>query len=279
MRRLAALLLVGCGAAPTDGERYLHDAAFRRAALEASLVSTDNAYATLRLAHYGRDWEALPAWSPACAPAGALVEPLDLADPQLGERAFFRYPAQLVPDGTEGVPHLIDVQLADGSLGAALSCASCHSRIVDGVTVPGLANQTFDVGAIFGASWPPGHVDVSASGTEPPIAIADLRAVSLQHNLQASGEVKNDRVALAIRIETLVITSHGGVLRPPREVTLALADYLATLAPAPAPPNAVFEAHCASCHAGEALSGPPVDAATVGTDPRAAASPDRGTGG
>ncbi len=279
MRGLAALCLVGCGAAPTDGERYLRDGAFRRAALEASLVSTDNAYARLRLSHYGRDWDALPEWNPATAPAGEQITALDLDDPRLGEHAFFRYPAQLVPAATKDVPHLVEVRLADGTVSPALSCASCHSRVVGGVTVPGLANQALDVGAIFGAAWPPGHVDVSGSGDEPPIAIADLRAVSLQHNLQASGEVRNARVALAIRIETLIITSHGAVLRPPRGVTLALADYLATLAPPAVPRNTVFDAHCASCHAGDELSGPPVDVALVGTDPRAAESPDRGTGG
>ena len=271
--------LVGCAATPTEGQRYLHDRDFRRAALESSLVSSDNAYAALRLAHYGNDWDALPEWNPPSTPSGDEPVALQLDDPQLGEHAFFRYPAQLVPRETHGVPHLVDVRLADGSRGPALSCATCHSRLVDGVTVAGLPNQTLDVGAIFGAAWPPGLVDVSGSGDEPPIAIADLRSASLQRNLQASGEVRNSRIALAVRIETLIITSHGGVLRPPREVTLALADYLATLAPPAIAPNAIFEARCASCHAGDSLSGPPVDATIVGTDPRAAASADRGTGG
>ncbi|MEO9196079.1 MAG: hypothetical protein ABI445_20680 [Polyangia bacterium] len=275
---VVAVLLLGCGAAPTDGKRYLGDRDFRRATLEDSLVSSTNAYGALRLTHYAHDWDALPVWNPACAPVGEPVAQLELDDPLLGEHAFFRYPVQLVNERATG-PQLVDVRLADGSLGRALSCASCHSRVVEGVTVPGLANQTFDVGALLGATWPPGHVDVSASGTETPIAIADLRSASLQHNLQASGEVRNGRIALAIRIETLIVTAHGGALRPPREVALALADYLATLAPPAIASNAVFEDHCASCHAGEAMSGPPVEAATVATDPRAADSPDRGTGG
>jgi hypothetical protein len=89
-------------------------------------------------------------------------------------------------------------------------------------------------------------------------------------------------VALAIRIETLIITSHGQTLRPPRIVALALARYLWSLAaslPAPADPApALFAARCSGCHAGEGLTGAPRSLSEVGTDPTLGLSPERGTG-
>ncbi len=99
-RLLAAVLLVGCGgeasvpapaAAPApqpwsdpwilaEGERYLDDAAFRRAALEASLTEPSNVYSATRLSAYGlgdRGWDVLPEWSPRVHPVdGAMVETL-----------------------------------------------------------------------------------------------------------------------------------------------------------------------------------------------------------
>jgi hypothetical protein len=91
--------------------------------------------------------------------------------------------------------------------------------------------------------------------------------------------VRNDPIALAIRIETLLVTSHGASIRPPREVTLALATFLEGLAaPEQAPPFS-FTAHCAGCHAPPGLAGPPVALDQIGTDPRVGLSADRGTGG
>jgi hypothetical protein len=95
-------------------------------------------------------------------------------------------------------------------------------------------------------------------------------------------------VSLAIRLETLIITSQDEVLRPPREVALGLAVAVWALAdelPAAAPASkeaqrglAVVERSCSTCHVTEAFTGPPVPLAVVGTDPTLGLSPDRGTG-
>ena len=97
-----------------------------------------------------------------------------------------------------------------------------------------------------------------------------------------------DVTALAIRIETLIVTSGDEQVRPPRIVALALAAYIDSLAAslppsdgaAAASPNgaSVFEATCAACHAPPALTGPPVALAIIGTDPLLGLSADRGTG-
>jgi mono/diheme cytochrome c family protein len=298
MLRLTALLLaIAAGCAPDDGValRYLDDARFRRATLVASLVNPANGYSRLRLGAYATgqpgDWDALPAWNPLTVQIDAdgnqrgEAMALDLAaarDPAsrlaLGERAFYRYPVQLVAAPVSGAAQLRAL-LADGSWGSALSCASCHSRVVDGVVVPGLANEAIDVGS------GPGLVDVAPPPGETPVAIPDLRPVALETHLQRDGAVRNDGLAaLAVRIETLIITSHGAQVRPPREVPLALAAWLRSLAPPPPSPLGgrgaeLFTARCASCHAPPAYAGPPVPLAEVRTDPRVGLSADRGTGG
>jgi cytochrome c5 len=101
-----------------EADRYLHDAEFRRAILEASLTNPDNLYSSTRLGSYGlgdRGWDALPEWTPAAIAIGqrhvdALVggDPVSLerAAPlwdgrrpqsfaqwvELGRRVFFEYP-------------------------------------------------------------------------------------------------------------------------------------------------------------------------------------------
>lgn len=69
--------LVACAAAcgAVEGEPSpprVDDRTERRAALEASLVSTDNEYARLRFARYATGaadgWDALPEWNPRVAP-------------------------------------------------------------------------------------------------------------------------------------------------------------------------------------------------------------------
>jgi len=278
MRRLAtALGLVFAGVAACDADeatRYLDDGAFRRATLTASLVNPANAYSQLRLDHYGRDWDALPEYNPASAA-------LRLDDPDLGAAAFGRYPVQRAPDDvSQGV---VEVTYADGSRGRALTCASCHARSVQGALVMGLANQTIDLG------WGPGRIDVAPAPGDEPLAIPDLRPIAWQTHLHRAGAITVEAAplaTLAIRIETLIVTSHGGVLRPPRAIALALARYLHSLAPPSrevetrgAFGRALFDATCASCHRWPSLAGPIFDAATIGTDDRAARSWDRGTGG
>lgn len=292
---VAAVTLGGCGGGSGEaGARYLDDARFRRDTLVASLVNPDNGYSRLRLAHYATggdgDWDARAAWNPPVATSDdATPRALDLAgarDPAtraaVGAAAFHRYPVQMLAD-TRGAARLVTVSLADGGTGSALTCASCHARIVDGALVDGLADERLDVG--FG----PGKVDVAPPPGEEPVAIPDLRPVALETHLQRDGAVRNGGLAtLAVRIETLIITSHGAVVRPPREVSLALAAYLASLAPpeatAPSTPQAshgaaLFAERCASCHAPPAFAGPPVPLDVVGTDPRVGESADRGTGG
>ena len=304
LRRLAAaslaLALGGCGAAD-GGARYLDDASFRRAELVASLVNPDNGYSRLRLSHYATgaagDWDALPVFNPPVATFDADGNRRDderaldvdvaggsAAERALGEAAFYRYPVQLVPDVAAGAAGtLVSARLADGSVRAALTCASCHARVVDGALVPGLANGAIDLG------WGPGRIDVSAPG-DAPIAIPDLRAATLEAYLQRDGSVRNDGVvALAIRIETLIVTSHEGAVRPPRQVALALARWLASLAPPPPPAPvagsaaargaALFAAGCAGCHAPPTFAGAIVPLAVIGTDPAVGLSSDRGTGG
>jgi hypothetical protein len=100
-----------------EGERFLHDTAYRRAALERSLVNHDNMYSKQRLSSYGlgdRRWDRLPAWNPRTRPVNAElaaqlergevpsapVDPLwDGVEPttmegwvELGRRVFFGYP-------------------------------------------------------------------------------------------------------------------------------------------------------------------------------------------
>ena len=263
--------------------------------------------------------------TPLSPDAAALVLPEDVAsedDPALvalGELAFHRYPVQLAPymhvalasradaarygvwvDEAEGVGGLVRARMADGSSQLSFTCATCHEAGL----VPGLANAELDVGAAqlanatgpidpavaqAVAAWGPGRLDVTtATGTER-VRIADLRPVRWLSHLQADATVAmRDRTTLAIRLETLVITSNDEVVRPPRIVALALAAYVSSLASAlpsadaaaaAAPAGAaLFASRCASCHVPPALTGPPVPLAVVGTDPALGESPERGTG-
>ena len=282
-------------------------------------------YATGAARDGAGDWDHLPVWNPAVAPVfpggaavGALVPLTVTGDAaqlrSLGEAAFFRYPAQLASfvlpalakpqsinryglwsDAAHGAGGVVSVQFSDGTYGAAITCSTCHARMEGGALVAGLPNQQLDLGALMSASgggsdWGPGRIDVAPPPGEEPIAIPDLRPVAFLTNLHRDGTVENNLIALAIRIETLIITSHGGVIRAPREVSLGLAVYLWSLAPPPIMKTpdpgssagrgaALFELRCAHCHAPPGFSGPPVSLDVAGTDPRVGLSRDRGTGG
>lgn len=235
----------------------------------------------------------------------------------LGERAFWGYPAQLAPDAvdravragealtahgllTEGGARVgvLRVRLPDGELGAALSCAACHAARREGALVPGLANDALNLGALAardlpaGAladrlrAWGPGRVDVTTDDGSEPAALPDLRALRWQSHLHRAGAViLHDESSLAVRIETLLITSLHAAVRPPREVAAGLARYLLSLGaalPSPRwadPGAAVFRAQCARCHAGEGMRGGVIAVEEIGTDATLARSPDRGTGG
>ena len=232
----------------------------------------------------------------------------------LGERAFFRYPLQLSStmlgamatgdhggvwehDGRFGA---VWVSLPHGVVRPAFTCATCHASKVGDRLVPGRNNADLDAARVYddgsvdvltgedsgdlhiAPGWGRGRVDVTPDGIDNPVAITDLRPVRYQQYLHHAATLRNDPLALAVRIETLIITSHAEAVRPPRKVAAALAVYLLSLAPTTPLPEgdgaAVFARECGSCHAGEAASGPPVALAAVGTDPSVGASPDRGTG-
>jgi hypothetical protein len=116
--------------------------------------------------------------------------------------------------------------------------------------------------------------------------MSDLRPLGFLSHLQYDATVRQESlVALAIRVETLIVTAHWQAIRPPRIVALAIATYLWDLAEAmPLPPSVantgatVFAARCAGCHAGTGFTGPPRPLAAIGTDPKLGQSPDRGTG-
>ncbi|MBX7101037.1 MAG: c-type cytochrome [Myxococcaceae bacterium] len=125
---VCVVALAGCRCrAPTpeqEAQRYLTDARFRRAAMEASLVNPKNIYSRQRLDAYGletRGWDLLPEWNPRSIQVGAAqraqlergaspelddaTAPLwDGATPTsregwlaLGQQVFFRYPLRSEP--------------------------------------------------------------------------------------------------------------------------------------------------------------------------------------
>jgi len=238
----------------------------------------------------------------------------------LGETLFHHYPAQFntrlgevarnaaereawglwhTPDDRIG--GLVEVTLDSGPVLTAMTCSTCHARPAeDGRLLAGLANQAFDFGAIEARhasaeraaellSWGPGRLDVTPDASNNPVAIPDLRPIRHQRYLHAAATVKNSLPALAVRIETLLITSLGANVRPPREVAYALAMYLWSLAApvdspssAPAlgasPGAATFARQCAGCHHADGSTLGRVPLELVGTDPAVGLSSDRGTG-
>ncbi|MDB5215324.1 MAG: hypothetical protein JWO86_3251 [Myxococcaceae bacterium] len=232
----------------------------------------------------------------------------------LGERAFFRYPLQ--PSDAmlgalasadhggiwdhEGRFGAVWVALPRGLVRAAFTCATCHASKVGDRLVPGRNNPDLDAARTYDSDsvnvltgetngelrtmpgWGRGRVDVTPDGIDNPVTITDLRPVRYQQNLHHAATLHNDPLALAVRIETLIITSHSEVVRPPRKIAAALAVYLLSLAPTTPLPTGdgavVFARECGSCHQGEAASGTPIALAAIGTDPTVGTSPDRGTG-
>jgi cytochrome c5 len=189
---------------------------------------------------------------------------------------------------------LVRVEVAGGAA-LAYTCATCHASVVDGRMVPGLPGDV-DVGVVLAdgtadaarasrlLAWGPGRVDVTTDDGTLPQRTSDLRPTRWLTHLQHDATVRQrDLVALAVRVETLLITSHGQSLRPPRVVALALAQYLWSLSealpvPADAAGAALFAQSCARCHAGPGFTGAPRPLDEVGTDPALGLSPDRGTG-
>jgi len=243
----------------------------------------------------------------------------------LGREAFRRYPVQLAPywrvalasrasaakyglwvdEERSSVGGLVRARMADGQGALMVTCSTCHAAPHAGVIEDGLPNADLDSGAaLLDASgrpdsdppagarvavWGPGRLDVTTTSGTEPARIPDLRPVRwLTYLQQAAGVRARNVAALAIRIETLIITAHNEVTRPPRVVSLALAMYLESLGDAlPSIPVAasanplgsgLFSAQCASCHAPPGLTGEPVALVEVGTDPTLGESVDRATG-
>lgn len=314
VRAVALGLVIAACATPAKAPSYLGSVAHHRALLERSLVNRDNAYARLRLAHYGEDWERLREWNPKVAtydfdttPSSSRALVLDAAS--LGEDAFFRYPVQIVPAlasvrsraqaADYGLASIVRVDLDSGEHALAVTCATCHTRREGEVVVAGVANDRLDFGRLLVErggldakallAWGAGRLDVTTTRGDEIVRIPDLRPVRfLRHLHHAATLASNDVETLAVRLETLIVTSNGATLRPPRVVASRLAEYLWSLAnelPSRSPTTseersgqALFETRCARCHVPPTFTGPPVPVEEVGTDPLVAHSPNRGTG-
>ncbi len=237
----------------------------------------------------------------------------------IGEEAFYRYPLQLSApaeklvtdeasarrfgfwsDARRGLGGLVRLETVDGRTHLAYSCATCHVGVRDGHLVAGVANERLDLGALDVSAftfenadallhWGPGRVDVTTRDGREPVRIPDLRPVrELSHLHHTASVAQPDVAALAVRLETLIITSNGETTRPPHEVALGLALYVWSLddsLPSRLPETEaekngakLFTAHCASCHRPPSYSGPPVAMSAVGTDPMLGLSLERGTG-
>jgi cytochrome c5 len=240
----------------------------------------------------------------------------------LGEDAFFHYPVQASlavesatgdeatfteygfwVDATYGAGGLVREETPDGGSVLSFTCATCHAAPRDGGLVVGVGNDRLDIGrltidASAGASptiaknflaWGRGRLDVTTVDGTEPVRIADVRPVSWLGFLHADATIAmKDIVTLAIRIETLIITSHDDEDRPPREISLGLAAYVLSLSaslPTAAPSTAetrsgesVFQANCTGCHEPPSLTGTPVLLDVIGTNPTVGLSAVRGTG-
>lgn len=297
------------------GRAYADDIAVGRAALEASIVDATNSYSARRLKEYTADgWGALPVLMPRVAPVfvgqppGAFeVLPTDTADwtadgvRALGEAGFYRWPSQIVEalrgvlddpaelrrigllPGPDGSLPLVWVELPSG-IYPAITCATCHARRdADGRWVPGRPSD-FNYSALYAGGWGPGRVDVTPDGIENPTAVTDLRPVRFQQYLHKAATLQNDLLALAVRSETLMITSARQNWRPSRALAFSMAWFFWGLGealpavPTDTPGRAVFDRICAGCHAGEGMTSSPKPLAAIGTAAAVGESPARGTG-
>ncbi len=245
----------------------------------------------------------------------------------LGREVFFRYPlrsevfveyAAKHPDEAArlGVlrttggrrPGFITFVDTDGRTNLGISCALCHSNVVDGELALGEARRSFDFGGLRLAhqaatgspiepglarrmrSWGPGRADVTEDDDEDPVAIPDLWGLRSQGHLTQAGTIRQDGpVALALRQETQLLTSNHQRVRPPRALAFALAAFVYSLTPpaksrdpsseeASAKGKKLFQTHCARCHGNGALGGDLVAQGSVETDGALAHGAARGTG-
>ncbi|HEV8325296.1 MAG TPA: hypothetical protein VG389_27040 [Myxococcota bacterium] len=249
----------------------------------------------------------------------------------LGLRAFYEFPVRIEPvlewiladparvadyglavaaDGV--VVGVRKYPAPDGSVRVVEACALCHGSVdADGRLLHGLPNTRLDLGRAWAdwidevsdapdaegearlRSWGPGRVDVTPGADDDPLQVPPLTGLRDTPFLHQTGTVRHDQAsALAMRIETLMITSWVGAFRPPRTVAFAAAAWIYDLDP-PIEPDAaalagrmhgarVFRtAGCSDCHEPRVAYSAPwlVGADVVGTDPASALTPSRGTGG
>jgi mono/diheme cytochrome c family protein len=231
---------------------------------------------------------------------------------ELGRRAFYEYPVQLMASAALALsrseaPSKYGLWNAEGRLGGllwtalpgdavslAVTCSTCHATTVDQRLVSGKNNSNVDIGLLASdfrgdapnLAWGAGRLDVTSDDSDNPVAIPDLRPIRYQQQLQRAATVKNDLIALAIRTETLIITSLGETARPPRKLAFALALFLWRLPDTPlrrpdeisARGERIFGQRCASCHQPPRYSGPAIALEQIGTDPSVGQSTERGTG-
>jgi mono/diheme cytochrome c family protein len=229
-----------------------------------------------------------------------------------GEQMFTRFPAQLEqamfpvlrePGGparyglwqTEDVVGGLVWVALPGGVFPALTCSSCHASVDEsGKLRLGVPHHLFDIGKAkddamhrhgLYSTWGPGREDIAADGQDNPVVMADLRSVRFQSHLHRTANVRNSLMALALRVETGIITAYSGKVRPEPADAFALAYFLWTLgdvldraAASHHPGRAVFERHCASCHQGSALVGPPILPATIASPVANMPNTARGTG-
>jgi hypothetical protein len=150
-----------------EGRRFAEDTAYRRAALETSLVNHANTYSQQRLGSYAlqeRGWDLLPVWNPRALPVtkqlaaslerGELPElPVDQAPlwdgktpttmagwVALGRRVFFEYPmrAEVFMEWGLMKPELVDEvgveRTPDGNVPGLVVFANVDGRTRVGIT-------------------------------------------------------------------------------------------------------------------------------------------------
>lgn len=221
------------------------------------------------------------------------------------------------PDGDRfvGLRAFIDDHSDSQRVRVGLTCAQCHSsRDEFGVVTGQRANRAMDIGRarVLAAGFEPGNLppeldstktadydrlgpgraDVLSDDLFNPYAFPDFGGLAQMPFLHHNANWANTQVAtLAVRCETLYITSSSERTRPPRVLTWALAKYIRSLeasAPldaTPAPEAArgaeVFEEHgCNGCHVPPLYtSARRVPTSEVGTDASAAESFPRYSGG
>jgi len=200
----------------------------------------------------------------------------------------------------------------DGVAAVGPTCAQCHGSVGPEGRVTGqLASRTMNVGgvrlAVMGlvpGDLPPeiessalgdldrlgpGRADVQGDTVFNPYAIPDFAGIAdlpyLQHN---ANWLNTDIATMAVRCETLFITSNAERTRIPRVLSWALAAYFRSLPPPPPSQEpsalsdrgeAVFDDACAGCHEPPLFtSDRRISVEQIGTDPAATESYVRGTG-